>query len=124
MLYTILSILSIVFISFIYLLLSLNINKSKKYIINNINNIKYIGNNKFELKGKGYYKEISIRLINDNEYSVIHWADRDSWKWDLKKDFYYNVIYSKNNNKKTININYDLEIIKKLNFIKINEKEL
>ena len=38
-----------------------------------------------------YYTDISIRLLDDNLYTVVFWGNRKSWLWSWKKDKYFTV---------------------------------
>lgn len=38
-----------------------------------------------------YYTEVSICVVSDKSYKVILWGDRESFFWNLKKDFYFTV---------------------------------
>lgn len=63
---------------------------------------RFVINHKDELVGDGsfykimhsdrkYYKDVTVRRVGDEGYSVIFWGDRDSWLWRFRLDKYFTI---------------------------------
>ena len=57
-----------------------------------------------------YYKDITIKMINDSCYALVFWGDRDSWLWDFKKDKYFTIDIPYNRYKGN-NVDKDMSVV-------------
>ncbi len=89
-------------------------NKWKQYIINNSDKVYKNDFGVYKIDSiKGYYTDLTIRLDSSGHYSVIVWGDRESYLWNLKKDYSFSTDV-KYNFYKGLNIDKDIELIKSI----------
>jgi hypothetical protein len=104
-------------------------NRCKKYIITNKDKLIKEHNDlatvelailKPNIKFYHYYTDITLRLLyseSDSTYQIIFWGDRNSWKWDFKRDKLV-LVDIRYNRYKGKNVDLDLQIF---NILKSNE---
>lgn len=97
-------------------------NYCKKYLIGNSNSMskdKYYmydkGVNSYALaldsNNYSYYTDMTCTLIDDSTYQIIFWGNRDSWKWNIKKDkcLIVDIPYERYRGK---DVSLDIEVLK------------
>lgn len=95
-------------------------NKCKEYIIEHESEIRIYDWDTTNVYRKidsceyDYYTDITIVKTDDSSYNVIFWGDRDSWKWDFKKDKYFtiDIPYKRHNGE---DVELDIKLIEILN---------
>jgi len=95
-----------------------NNKKYKEFIIDHRYEIIKIHDNCYLLEIKNnYYRKATIKIYNENDYSVVFWGNRNNWLWPLKKDtyFYVDIPYD---NYKNLNTTLDVKILEILKSIK------
>lgn len=96
---------------------------------------RFVINHKDELVGEGafykimhsdrkYYKDVTVRRVGTDGYSIIFWGDRDSWLWRFRLDKYFtaDVPYRKSKHKDVSLDKEILDILIKLDNAKTNSK--
>lgn len=64
----------------------------KDYVIKNKEKIYFDKMGVFVIDSiDGYYTDLSIRITGDSSYSVMVWGDRESYLWNLKKDYSFDT---------------------------------
>lgn len=93
-------------------------NKTKDFIIENSKLIDIDEYKIYRIDSlKTYYESVTIRVDPDSSYTIVCWGDRDSWLWDLKKD-YCVVIDIPYNRSQGIDVSKDIKILNILKNIK------
>lgn len=73
-------------------------NKYKDYIIEHADEFRVIDSwdgKRYKMDmcscESSYFTDVTIGFRGDSSYFVVFWGDRDSWKWDFKKDYDFSV---------------------------------
>lgn len=100
--------------------------KGKDYIIEHSSDLHSVDFDSFDNDStlkidikNSYYTDVTLRLTSDSSYRVIYWGDRESWMWDIRKDFYFSVDIPYNRSK-NIDVSKDIEILKAFKFGQVN----
>ncbi len=89
-------------------------NKWKQYIIDNSNRVYKNEFGVYKIDSINYYyTDLTIRLDSNGHYFIIVWGDRESYLWNLKKDYSFHADI-KYNFYKGLSIDKDIELIKSI----------